>query len=48
MKVIDALSNHSCGSCGIGVWDIAIRVSTAVVFCRTWVPEEVNWDVVVD
>ena len=48
MKVIDALCDYSCDTCGAGVWDIAIRTSTAVVFCRTWVPEEVNWDVVVD
>lgn len=48
MKVVDALCDHSCASCGAGVWDIAIRTSTAVVFCRTWVPEEVEWDVVVD
>ena len=48
MKVVDALCNYSCGSCGAGIWDIVIRTSTAVVFCRTWVPEEVNWDVVAD
>ena len=48
MKVIDALCDHSCVSCGAGVWEIAVRTSTAVVFCRTWVPEEVNWDVVDD
>ncbi len=47
MTVVDALCDHSCGSCGARVWDIAIRASTGVVFCRTWVPEEVNWDVVV-
>ena len=48
MKVIDALCDYSCDSCGAGVWDIHIRISTAVLFCRTWVPEEANWDVVVD
>ena len=48
MKVVDALCDHSCASCGAGVWDIHIQTSTAVLFCRTWVSEEVNWDVVVD
>ena len=48
MRVVDALADYSCGSCKAGVWDTIIRCDNVGVFERTWVPEEVNWDVVVD
>ena len=48
MRVVDALTDYSCGKCDAGVWDMIIRCDNVGVFERTWVPEEVNWDVVVD
>lgn len=48
MRVVDALTDYSCGNCDAGVWDTIIRCDNVGVFERTWVPEEVNWDVVVD
>ena len=48
IRVVDALTDYSCGICDAGVWDTIIRCDNVGVFERTWVPEEVNWDVVVD
>ena len=48
MRVVDALRDYSCCNCDAGVWDTIIRCDNVGVFERTWVPEEVNWDVVVD
>ena len=48
MRVVDALTDYSCGDCDAGVWDTIIRCDNVGVFERTWVPEEVNWDVAVD